>query len=159
MGFYIMKKTQERVKNQDSVPHALLYVEVVRTHEYLAADFNRLFKQHKTSQVQYNVLRILYFRGREEGLPITEIRERLINTLPDMTRIADRMVKAGLVERIKDLSDRRVVRVKITEKGGKLLLHLDQPVLKLHRKQFRHLSTSELKRTINLLTRLRAPRC
>lgn len=150
--------TQKKVRNQDSVPQALLYVEVVRTHEYLAADFNRLFKQHKTSQVQYNVLRILYFRGREEGLPITEIRERLINTLPDMTRIADRMVKAGLVERINDLSDRRVVRVKMTEKGEELLLHLDQPVLKLHRTQFRHLSPNELKRIVNLLKKVRAPR-
>jgi DNA-binding MarR family transcriptional regulator len=154
-----MITTHKRVINHNSVPQVLLYVEVVRTHEYLAAESNKLFKKHKTSQVQYNVLRILYFRGREEGLPVTEIRERLINTLPDVTRIADRMVKAGLVERTNDPSDRRVVRVKITEKGEELLLQLDQPVLKLHRQQFRHLSPSELKRLVNLLKTIRAARC
>lgn len=154
-----MIQTQKRVINHDSVPQVLLYVELVRAHEYLAAESKKLFKKHNTSQVQYNVLRILYFRGREEGLPVTDIRKRLINTLPDVTRIADRMVKAGLVERINDLSDRRVVRIKITEKGEELLLQLDQPVLKLHRKQFRHLSPDELKRIAILLRKVRAPRC
>lgn len=149
-----MTTKQKKVKNQDSVQEALLYVELVRAHEYLGAEFARLFKKHNISQAQYNTLRILYFRGREGGLPVNEIRKLLINMVPDVTRLVDRMITSGLVERTSDASDRRIVRVTLTPRGEELLIQLDRPVLSLHRQQFSHLSTNEVNKLLALLKKI-----
>lgn len=124
---------------------------VARTHDYLASRFARLFAQYDLSGPQYNVLRIL----RGEGLPSQEIGERMVTHMPDVTRLVDRLEKAGLVERKRILEDRRVVLVKITRAGLDVLQRLDQPVLDLHRELLGHLSASELAELNRLLARAR----
>jgi DNA-binding MarR family transcriptional regulator len=65
---------------------------------------------------QHNVLRIL--RGvRPESLPAGKIAERMVHHDPDLTRLLDRLVAAGLVEKSRDEMDRRVVNVRITKEG------------------------------------------
>ena len=63
----------------------------------------------------YNVLRIL--RGSPEGLPRGEIRQRMVNPAPDVTRLIDRLARRGLVRRFRTKSDRRVSLTRITSKG------------------------------------------
>ena len=67
----------------------------------------------------------------------------MVNRVPDITRLVDRMEKIGLVKRRHFPSDRRVVLVQITQKGSDLLEELDEPVLQLHRNQLGHLTESE----------------
>lgn len=127
---------------------------VARTHDYLASHFARLFAEHELSGPQYNVLRILRGEGGE-GLPSQEIGERMVTRMPDVTRLVDRLEKAGLVERRRIVEDRRVVLVKITGAGLDLLHRLDQPVLELHKELLGHLSPSELSELNRLLARAR----
>lgn len=147
----------DKIQNQDSVPVALLYIDLVRAHEFLALGFAKLFKRYGVSQPQYNVLRAIHFRGGERGLPIKDIRQRLINRIPDVTRFIDRMEKVQLVRRVHDKHDRRIVRVKLTPRGDKLLLKLDQPVLKLHEKQLGHLLSKEIETGRALLKKIVEP--
>lgn len=77
--------------------------------------------------VQYNVLRILRGAG-PTGLLAREISERLITRSPDVTRLVDRLVKRGLVDRSADPSDRRAVRVFITAEGLACIGSLDSLV-------------------------------
>jgi DNA-binding MarR family transcriptional regulator len=79
------------------------------------------------SSSQYNVLRIL--RGTHPGrLPSSEIGSRMVARDPDVTRLVDRLITRGLVDRLRSDSDRRVVEVGITRKGLALLRTLDPHV-------------------------------
>ena len=119
------------------------YLNLVRVHERLSADFSDLFREAGLTAAQYNVLRIL-LGGPSEGAPCQYIGERLLNRVPDVTRLVDRMQEAGLVSRSRSAEDRRVVLVRVTAKGTKLCRGLDGPVMKLHRRQFERLSARSL---------------
>jgi DNA-binding MarR family transcriptional regulator len=74
---------------------------------------------------------------------------------PDVTRLVDRLEKAGLVERRRSEDDRRVVLVRITPKGRALLRRLHDPVLALHRKQLAALGRERLRALSDLLAAAR----
>lgn len=67
---------------------------------------------------QFHTLRVLM---KNESLTMSEIGNRLYISRPYMTRLADAMIADGQVERQMDPSDRRVIRLAITEKGKKYL--------------------------------------
>lgn len=76
---------------------------------------------------QYNVLRIL--RGAPPGgLPTLEIGARLVERTPGTTRLLDRLVEKGFVDRSVG-GDRRKVLCTITPRGLALLAALDDDVL------------------------------
>ena len=79
----------------------------------------RLFKPADITDQQFNVLRILK-GGPKEGYLIREIRRRMISRSADVPRLADRMVRAGLVQRCEDPSDRRGCLVRLTPDGEAL---------------------------------------
>ena len=148
---------QDEIKKRE--PFKVLEEEVVlnlaRTADRLYADTNRLFKAHGITPAQYNVLRIL--RGQGEPLCCQEIASRMINQLPDITRLVDRLEGAGLAQRQRTSEDRRVVLTRITDRGLALLLELDEPALELHRCQLKHLSRAELAELNRLLVKVRQP--
>lgn len=114
-----------------------LYLNLVRAHERLSSDFAALFRAHGITQAQFNVLRIL-IGGPAEGAPCQYIRERLLQRVPDVTRLLDRMESAGLVSRTRSTTDRRVVLVRVTDEGRAVCAALEDPVTELHR---RHAAT------------------
>ena len=132
---------------------ALLAVE--RTAAVLMHRFGDALKPHGITPTQYNVLRILRGAG-PAGLGRNEIRDRLVAQVPDVTRLLDRMEDAGLVERERGESDRRLVTTRITRHGLQLLKRLDAPVLELHRRHLGHLSPGQLRTLIDLLATARA---
>ena len=76
-----------------------------------------------TSQ-QYNILRIL--RGAyPEGQRCAEIRERMLDRAPDITRRLDSLEELGLVKRRRSTDDRRAVVSQITQRGLDLLSEMD----------------------------------
>src|SRR5690606_18124659 len=92
---------------------------------------------------QYNVLRIL--RGaRPEALSCGAISERMVTRDSDLTRLLDRLEERGLVRRIRNARDRRIVTVGITDPGLQLLRKLDGPVRRVHRDQLKHLAPAQL---------------
>ncbi|MEM7306585.1 MAG: MarR family transcriptional regulator [Planctomycetota bacterium] len=120
-----------------------VYLNLVRAHEKLHAEFTALFREHGLTQAQYNVLRIL-LGGPKEGAPCQYVGERLLNRVPDVTRLIDRMETAGLVERERSAEDRRVVLVRVTAEGGRLCERLRRPVADLHRRQLAHMSPRQV---------------
>ncbi len=76
---------------------------------------------------QYNVLRIL--RGAHpDGHPRHEIAARVVENAPDVTRILDRLVDAGLVQRTRSSADKRESLARITGKGLRLLKRVERAV-------------------------------
>ena len=94
-----------------------------------------------TSQ-QFNVLRILRGAG-DDGLACAEISKRMITKDSDITRLLNRLEKLKLIVRKRLKTDRRVILSRVTDQGLLLLKQLDKPVVELHRKQFRKLSSPD----------------
>lgn len=132
------------------------YLGIVRTYSMLITPFDRLFKHHGLSQATYNALRILRGAG-ESGRMCHEIGKHLVAQVPDVTRLIDRLEEMGLVTRQRSDSDRRVIKVSITDKGLKTLAELDEIVVAEHRRQLGHLTPEELATISNLLAKAREP--
>ena len=143
----------KKVKPFDSLEQEAL-LNLARTLDILASEMAaEVLKPAGLSATQYNVLRIL--RGAGEHLACGEIASRMIAREPDMTRLLDRLEKRKLVSRCRQQTDRRVVAVRITDAGLKLLADLDPKVLAGHQKQLGHMSEDELKQLIALLEKAR----
>jgi len=136
------------------LPEQEAYLNLVRTAGLLADDFAQLFKQHDLSESAYNVLRILR-HAPAHGLPCLHVADQLVRKTPDITRLTNRLVDRGLLERHRCPDDRRVVRLALTPAGRKLVDDLDQPVLDLHRQQLAHLSPRQLADLSRLLEKAR----
>ncbi|RUL84231.1 MarR family winged helix-turn-helix transcriptional regulator [Tautonia sociabilis] len=149
---------QHELKKREpfAVPEQEAMLNLMRTADVLQLEFVRLFRRHGLSPAQYNILRILRGEGGE-GLPSLEIASRMITSVPDITRLVDRLEAAGLVTRDRSARDRRVVRVRVTSCGLERLRTLDEPVLTLHRRLLGHLESGELRSLNELLVKARHP--
>ena len=127
-----------------------------RTAAQLDHEFADALKEYGITATQYNVLRILRGAG-ERGLCRYEISDRMVNLVPDVTRLLDRLENAGLIVRERGSEDRRHVLTRITQTGLELLTQLDGPIQDLHRKQLGHLSQEQLVTLIELLALARNP--
>jgi DNA-binding MarR family transcriptional regulator len=126
------------------------FIALLRTSDVLQWHASEMFKQHGLSPTQYNALRIL--RGAaSEGLPCSEIGDRMIKRDPDITRLLGRLAKRGLVTRRRQQDDRRVVRAFITRTGLAILKGLDRPVAALNRQMLAPLGKLRLQSLILLL--------
>lgn len=128
------------------------FLSIVRVQDRLATDFQSLFKTVGLTMTQLNTLRILI--GAKKPIPCQEVGERLIQRVPDVTRLLDRMEKEGLVERTRSAEDRRIVHVSVTPEGKRRSDRLTKPTLALHAKQMKALSDKELRQLEKLLEKL-----
>jgi len=126
------------------------YIALLKVAGELEREVVELLKTRDLSLAQYNVLRILRGAGGD-GATCGQVGGQLIKHDPDVTRLVDRLIRAGLVERARDTRDRRVVRTSITEAGLKVLAELDDPMDALHRRQLGHMSESALESLQQLL--------
>ena len=77
-----------------------------------------LFSRYGITTEQWRVLACIGSRGPLRPVDIASLLERAPNS---MSMLVDRMVKAGLVRRIRDRKDRRAVFVSLTNKGKEAL--------------------------------------
>jgi DNA-binding MarR family transcriptional regulator len=126
---------------------------ILRTSDQLHNRFGKLFREFGLTGSQYNVLRIL--RGEGAPMPCLEIASRMIQVVPAMTGLLDRLEAQGLVARERSAEDRRVVYVELTPKGSALLTKLDEPVMGLHRRLMGHFTKRELTELNRLLEKAR----
>jgi DNA-binding MarR family transcriptional regulator len=104
---------------------------------------------------QYNVLRILRGAGTP-GLPTLEVASRMIEQTPGITRMMDRLEKAGWVTRERCPTDRREVHCRISPAGLDLLASLDRVIDEADRRAMGYLDDRSLEQLITLLDAVRA---
>lgn len=132
------------------------YLNLWRTYDRLRALEDELFGRYGITAQQYNALRLL----REvvpQGLPTLALAKKLISRAPDITRLLNKLVEGKFIERERKDSNRRVVEVRITSAGTKLLNELDPLVTATNSRQLGHLSERELHSLIEALRKARRP--
>jgi DNA-binding MarR family transcriptional regulator len=135
---------------------AEVFLNLVRTADALSRSGEEILKLVGLSLNQYNVLRILRGAG-EEGLCCREVAERMITRDPDITRLVDRLERRSLVTRSRDSKDRRIITVRVSEAGLKILKDLDRPMDDASRNRLSHMDKEDLRRLSELLEAAREP--
>ena len=129
---------------------------VQRTASVLDQAVAEALKPYELSGTQYNALRILRGAG-SAGLACQEIAERMVTRDPDVTRLLDRLEARKLIERARSPRDRRVVLVRISEAGRRLLASMDSSIDALPKRVLGHLGKRRVKLLVDLLERARRP--
>lgn len=103
-------------------------VNILYSHNWLTKILESRANQWNITLQQYNVLRIL--RGQYPN-PVSNrlIKDRMITDTPDISRLVERIVNKGMVERTKSNIDKRSVDLIITQKGLQLLEDLDKEMM------------------------------
>lgn len=128
---------------------------VLRTAALVTHAIDRCLKPYGLTGTQANVLRILRGAGKS-GICGREVGERLVAQVPDVSRLLDRMVEQGLIERARDENDRRHVTARITAQGLKMLDEIDPILDDVARKRFGSLGREELTQLVESLDAIRA---
>jgi DNA-binding MarR family transcriptional regulator len=117
----------------------------------------KFFSQYGITDVQFNVLRLLYNQtGKEYSLTQAELSKMMLVNRSNVTSLIDRMEKAGLVRRNDVPGDRRYNAIQLTSQGGKILLEVEDKYLKEVTKIMSELTGKETRELIQLLERIRA---
>ena len=132
------------------------HLNISRTANVLAGKIQPIVKAEGLAESQYNALRIVRGAGKD-CIPCLEIAARLVTRVPDITRLVDKLEKAGLVKRKRSTEDRRVVHIVLTAKGRKVIEKLEGPLNRTHRDNLKHMTRKELEDLNRLLVKARHP--
>ena len=98
-------------------------INIIYTANWLNEKMGQILSTEDITQQQFNILRIL--RGSDTPLSTLKIRERMLDKMSDTSRIVDRLIVKGLVEKTACVKDKRLVDITVTKKGLQLLEKLD----------------------------------
>ena len=109
----ILKQRLKQKKFKNIENEAILNLFVASN--YLRGKIEIVCNDQGITHSQFNVLRIL--KGvHPGGYPRHDIISRMVEPAPDVTRLIDRLIKEGLVERYYSEEDRRLSCSRITKK-------------------------------------------
>ena len=147
-------KIEEALKQKKfETPQDKAWVNIIYTYNFLMDHITEVFKRYDITHQQYNVLRIL--RGKHpETACCSSVKEVMMDKNPDLTRLCDRLISKGFIERELNEENRRQVVLKITGEGLSLLNRVD-PELKSQSEILNNLSNEESEHLSALLDKLR----
>lgn len=137
-------------KFQNSRQKAIINIRF--TSNWMANIQNSYMSQFDISMAQFNILRIL--RGAKAALNVNTVKERMIEKSPNTTRLMDKLIEKGLIDRVRCEHDRRVVYVSISKSGLELLAKIDIDFNQVFLFS-ENLTESEAETLSNLLDKLR----
>ena len=132
--------------------HHKAIINVQYTHSWVLENVREILKSYDLTPQQYNILRIV--RGATEPISILDIRKRMLDKMSDASRIVERLIEKGLVNKIISLEDKRRIEVHITQKGYQVLKDSEGLNYQFD-KVFSNLTTSEARRLNKLLDKFR----
>jgi DNA-binding MarR family transcriptional regulator len=98
-------------------------INLTYTHNWMNEKFKLLLDRFELTTQQFNILRIL--RGAGEPLSTLQIRSRMLDKMSDTSRIVDRLVIKGFVQKTVCEQDKRLVDIVIAPQGLEVLKQLD----------------------------------
>jgi DNA-binding MarR family transcriptional regulator len=87
-------------------------------------------------------------------LSLSELSERIRAQNSTVTGIIDRMEREGLVVRARSKDDRRVVHIKLTEKGSRIAREVQVEPMEVARAALDSLSAAETRQLLQILTKI-----
>lgn len=135
-------------------PSVSAYVRLIRTAEALHSSVSRGLALEGLTASQFSTLKVLRLQG---ALAQRDIAKYLLKTGGNVTVVVDNLEKQGLVVRIRDTEDRRIVFVKLTAEGEALFDRVYPGHLDRIKSAMSPLSEREYDQLVSLLERLHLP--
>ncbi|MGK3996008.1 MarR family winged helix-turn-helix transcriptional regulator [Sorangium sp. So ce1024] len=99
-------------------------------------------------------LTILKLLESFQDLSLSTLSERIRAQNSTVTGIVDRMEREGLVRRERSKADRRVVHIRLSEKGARLAREIQVEPMEIFRSALLSLSSTDLRDLLRILTKL-----
>lgn len=148
-------KIKEAIKQNKDFKNNLheAMVNIHYTSGWIAQLNNKIVEPYNLSMQQYNVLRIL--RGQHpKSVTVKFIIERMLDKSSNASRLVDKLLAKGLVERTQSPEDRRRVDIKISDGGLNLLKNLSSQFEEVDKTL--NLSEEDARLLSDLLDKMRA---
>ena len=113
-----------------------------------------LCKASGLTMSHYTVLWVVCLSRSREGVSMRVIADGVLTRAGDVTRLVDRLIKDGYVERTNSEEDRRVVLIRPTRSGRAVFRRITAAVKELHRSQWEPLTGGELRELRRLLVKV-----
>ncbi|MCC9166513.1 MarR family winged helix-turn-helix transcriptional regulator [Pontibacter harenae] len=147
-------RIEDEIKQKDfGDDYRRLFVNLLFTNNWMNQQAMPFYKELGLTLQQHNVLGIL--RGQHpKPVCFGDIQSRMVDRNSNVTRLIDKLIEKGYVTRDICAENRRMIDVKLTEKGVKKLEQVDDEFPRLYAR-FHNLSNDEAVLLSNLLDKLR----
>lgn len=116
-GWYIcFVKIENEIKHIFSSAQQRALTNIIFTSNWVLNRIATALKPTNLSLQQFNVLSILYGQPNYTAT-VTLITDRLIDRMPNTSRLLNKLMDKGLIEKERNSSDQRVVYIKLTQDG------------------------------------------
>lgn len=133
--------------------HVKTDVNISHTASCLSAIKSRLLRPLDLTPQQFNILRILRGKG-PQAVSIRYLAERMVDQTSNASRLVDKLVDKGWVDRKTCPSDRRQVEIRITDSGLEQVA-LASEAIRQGQKAFEALDDAEMQSLNRILDKLR----
>jgi DNA-binding MarR family transcriptional regulator len=117
-GSAMVKKTRTMKKLDD------LNAQMIVVREFMDEFYDKTVFQDErnlSSDLTASQIKSLFaFRDEDQAYPVGELRKNARVKRSTITDMIDRLERDGIAERLRDEGDRRVVKVRLTQKGKKI---------------------------------------
>ena len=93
---------------------------IAKIHQITNRMFNQMLKEYGIKELNPGQGRILFALWQIDDVPIRELSIKTQLTKSTLTTMLDRLESAGFLKREPDENDRRIIKVKLSEKSKKL---------------------------------------
>lgn len=148
-------KIENLLKTSSNLPLSKkLVVNLLFTYGIINGKLNDVLKPYDISIQQFNVLRIL--RG-QKGTPVSlaSVHDRMINKMSNTTRLIDKLIKKGYVNKETNKSNKRKIDITITQEGLSFLDKIDHLIDSTEQDIISTLTHDETLELIRLLGKIR----
>ena len=137
---------------KSSEPHKSLGFLLVELSRLMRRDFNARVAQLGLTQAQWRALAHL---SRMEGCNHVTLADHLEVRPITLTRLVDRLVESGWVERLPDPHDRRAMRLHLTNKARPLIRVMEAKALETRGKAVQGIREEEYRILFNSLKKIK----
>jgi len=110
-----------KIKKDPSISKQMrMVIDVIHTANWLDEKISGILNGFGITHPQFNILKNIQ-AAHPEPLSVKEIKESIMFTKSDVTRLVDRLVKKGLLSRNTCPENRRKMDISMTKKGTKML--------------------------------------
>jgi DNA-binding MarR family transcriptional regulator len=142
---------EEILKTEKKIPlESRSVIHVLLINRKIGEKITAVLKPFGVSPQQFNVLRIV--RG-QQGNPanLSDLNDRMITKMSNTTRLVDKLLHKGYLNRVVCPSNRRKVEITITTKGREALLEMDKMVTGMEKELVSGFTKNELEQLNELL--------
>jgi DNA-binding MarR family transcriptional regulator len=154
-----MKAKEKKLNDQITLDEHRLWVIFHQTYDLITrCEDDLVTKVAGITNQQYLVLWIMVFMKDVLDSPIiiTDLAPSLYRSVNSISSIINRMQKLGLIKKVRNLPDKRAVRLKMTPKGEEAFKAALRPTRELVKGMFSAFSEEEIKTLLSLLKKLKS---